>query len=77
MGAKTIIQRYVERNRSTLPVNEDELRQHLSAVASEAKLKLTKKELEELVPVTAEKKPQRGKIRDEAENTDNATQEET
>lgn len=47
MSAKSIIARYVERNRSTLPAKE-ELRQHLLGVASEAGLSLTDEELDEL-----------------------------
>ena len=75
MGAKSIIARYVERNRSALPSNQDELRQHLVAVASGASLKLTEKELNELAPVITEKKPKTGQIKDEAEKSGNDTSE--
>jgi len=51
MSAKTIIVRYMERNSSELPKKADELRQHITAVAAEAKLVLTPEELDELAPL--------------------------
>lgn len=50
MGAKAIIARYMERNRSALPSSPEELRQHVAAVAKGANLALTEKELDELAP---------------------------
>lgn len=84
MGAKSIIARYVERNRPTLPSNQEELRQHLAAVASGANLNLTEKELDELVQKTETgdgkpdkvRKPKSAEIKAEAEKSGNATSEE-
>lgn len=89
MGAKSIIARYVERNRPTLPSNQEELRQHLAAVASGANLNLTEKELDELVQKTETgdgsstssetvkpdkvRKPKSAEIKAEAEKSGNAT----
>ena len=76
MGAKAIIARYVERNRSTLPRETEQLRQHLADVASGAKLRLTKKELDELVPPPAEKKPKRAQISEATEKSRTTASEE-
>ena len=56
MSAKAIIARYIERNRSTLPSDSIGLRQHITAVADEAKLSITAEELDELAPLPKKQK---------------------
>ena len=49
MGAKAILKRYLVRNREHSPVEPLELREHLASVAERSGLKVTEKELDELV----------------------------
>ena len=56
MGAKAILKRYLERNSSSLPKEPVELRQHIVAVAAEAKLPITNEELDELAPLPKKQK---------------------
>lgn len=68
MGAKSIVERYMERNRSILPKGKEELRQHIADVASEAKLSLSSKELDELAPLPLKRKAERGQNKKETES---------
>ena len=76
MGTLNILRRYLERNSSGLPADNNKLRQHVVAVASEAKLPLSEKELEELVPATPEKKPKTGQPKEASEKSGNDTSKE-
>lgn len=60
MSAKAIVARYIVRNSLVLPSDHDKLRQHLAAVASEAGLKLTSAELNELAPKPKKQSRKRG-----------------
>jgi hypothetical protein len=62
MGAKQILQRYMERNSSALPEDREELRRHIAAVATgSARLRVTGAELDELAGI--EPKPAKPKKR--------------
>lgn len=56
MAAKHILRRYLERNNNALPTDPLKLREQLASVAEKSRLKITEKELDELVPTTAPKK---------------------
>lgn len=56
MGALNILRRYLERNSSGLPADNNKLRQHIVAVASEAKLPLPPELLDELAPMPKKQK---------------------
>lgn len=69
-----IIARYLERKRSMLSgKSEDELRQHLAGVASEAGLKLSESDLDWLITPMVEIKPKKARIKASAEKGDNTT----
>ncbi len=60
MSAKTIIERYVRRG-SCPDVPKEELRRHLAGVASRDQLKITDRELDEVVFSITGEKPKRGR----------------
>ncbi len=67
-----IIARYLERKRSQLSgKSEDELRQHLAGVASEAGLKISESDLDMLVKPMAEIKPKKAQIKASGEKRGN------
>lgn len=59
----------MERKSPMLPKDAEGLREHIVSVASGAKLKLTKKELDELAPLPAKTSPKEGREKKEKENT--------
>ena len=60
MGAKSIIHRYLDRNRSSLPNDPLKLREALLSAAEKSRLAITVEELDELVPLPTPRPPKGG-----------------